>query len=92
MHFHYGILEHSRDITLLIVYCDLISCTTPACFSTFYRCAMVPTLVLNSNLFEILVSIDLPSFPSGVVAGACIRATVTIICECNCSYVECVDF
>ena len=25
-----------------------ISCTTPACFSTFYRIAMVPTLVENS--------------------------------------------
>ena len=43
---------HSRDITLLI---DLMFCTTPACFSTFYRCATVPTLVrffvyiFNSN-------------------------------------------
>ena len=31
----------------LLFYCDLISCTTPACFSTFYRCAIVPTLVEN---------------------------------------------
>ena len=29
-------LEHSRDITLLIVLCDLIPCSTPVCFSTFY--------------------------------------------------------
>ena len=29
-------------------YCDLILCTTPACFSTFY---VVPTLVENSNSF-----------------------------------------
>ena len=27
----------------------LISCTAPACFSTFYQCAMVPTLVENSS-------------------------------------------
>ena len=40
-------LEHGRDITLLIVL--LISCTTPACFSTFYRCAMVLTLVKIFN-------------------------------------------
>ena len=37
---------------LLIV---LLSCTTPACFSTFYRCAMLPTLVEN---FCALVYID----------------------------------
>ena len=41
-------LEHSRDITLLIV---LLSCTTPACFSAFYRCAMVPTLVENFSVY-----------------------------------------
>ena len=40
---------YSKDITLLFVYGDLISCTTPACFSTFYRCAMVLTLVENFN-------------------------------------------
>ena len=34
---------HSRDITLLIVYCNLISCTTPAYY--FYQCAMVRVLV-----------------------------------------------
>ena len=28
----------------LLFYYDLISCTTPACFSTFYRYAMVPTI------------------------------------------------
>ena len=44
--------EHSRDITLLI---DLISYTTPGCFSTFYLCAMVPTLVENTNYFCVLV-------------------------------------
>jgi len=27
---------HSRDTTVLIDYCDLMSCTTPACFSTFF--------------------------------------------------------
>ena len=42
---------HSRDITLIIV---SISCTTPACFGTFYRCAMVPTLVEISNFFVYL--------------------------------------
>ena len=40
---------HSRDIPLLLFYCDVILCTTPACFSIIYRCAMVPTLVENSN-------------------------------------------
>ena len=30
-------------------YCDLISWITPTCFSTFYRCVMVPTLVENSK-------------------------------------------
>ena len=35
----------------LLFYCDLISCTNPACFSTFYQCVMVPTLVENSNFF-----------------------------------------
>ena len=34
--------------------CDLISCTTPACFSTFYGCARVPTLVENSIFFVYL--------------------------------------
>ena len=43
---------HSRDITLLIV---LISWNTPTCFSTFYQCAMVPTLVENSKFFCVLV-------------------------------------
>ena len=46
--FPFWYLEHSRDITRLIVYGDLIPWTTPTCFSTFYRCAMVPTLVENS--------------------------------------------
>ena len=45
--------KHSRDTTLLVV---LILCTTPACFSTFYRCAMVPTLVENSKFFCVLVT------------------------------------
>ena len=35
-------LEHSRDI-ILIVHGVSISCTTPTCFSTLYRCAMVQT-------------------------------------------------
>ena len=35
----------------LLFYCDLILCTSPACFSTFYQRAMVPTLVDNSKLF-----------------------------------------
>jgi len=33
-----------------LIYCDLMSCTTPACFSTFYYC-MVPTLVENSLVY-----------------------------------------
>ena len=40
--------ENARDIILLIA---------PACFSTFYRCAMVPTLVENSKFFCVLVFI-----------------------------------
>ena len=43
---------HSRDITLLIV---LLSWTTPTCFSIFYRCAMVSTLVENTKYFCVLV-------------------------------------
>ena len=46
---------YSRDITLLIDFCDLISWTITACFSTFYRCAIVPTLVENSKFFCVLV-------------------------------------
>ena len=34
---------------------DLISWTTPTCFSTFYQCAMVPTVVENSKFFHVLV-------------------------------------
>ena len=41
----------------LLFYCDLITCTTPACFSTVYRCAMVPTLVENL-IFCVLVVTD----------------------------------
>ena len=41
---------HSRDITHLIL------CTTPACFSYFNQCAMVPTLVENSKFFSVLVT------------------------------------
>ena len=33
----------------------LISCTIPACFSTFYRCVMVPILVENSKFFCVFV-------------------------------------
>ena len=43
---------YSKDITLVIFYCDLISCNTPASFSTLYQYAMVPTLVENSTLFD----------------------------------------
>ena len=53
-HFRYGILSMIRIKHLLLFYCDLISWTTPTCFSTFYRCAMVPTLVENSKLFVYL--------------------------------------
>ena len=45
---------HSKNVTLLI---DLISCTTPACFSTFYQCGMVFTLVKNLKFFCVLVCI-----------------------------------
>ena len=41
----------------LVFYCDLISWSTPTCFSTFYHCAMVPILVENSNFFCVLVEI-----------------------------------
>ena len=56
------ILNHSetmRSVTSLLyisVMVYLISCTTPACFSTFYRCAMVLTLVENSNISVYLLS------------------------------------
>jgi len=43
VHFHD---MHSRDTTVLI---DLMSCTTPDCFSTFFNLAtIVPTLLENS--------------------------------------------
>jgi len=42
--FWYG--KHSRDTTVLIDYCDLMLCTTPACFSTFFQATMVPTLLI----------------------------------------------
>ena len=35
-------------------HCDLISLTTPTCYSTFYRCAMVPTVVKNPIFFMYL--------------------------------------
>ena len=38
----------------LLFYYDLISCTTAACFSTFYQYAMVPTLV-EKPIFSALV-------------------------------------
>ena len=38
----------------LLFYCDLISWTTPTCFSTFYRCAMVHTLVKIPKFFVCL--------------------------------------
>ena len=48
---------HSRDITVLIVFTViLILCTAPTCFSTFYRCAMVPTIAENSKFFCVLVT------------------------------------
>ena len=53
MHFHYGILSTVETIYITFLV-DLISCTTPVCFSTFYRCAMVPTLAENSNFFVYL--------------------------------------
>ena len=59
------ILNRSKTIRIvisqhfLLFYCDLTSCTTPACFSTFYQCVMVPTLVENSNFFGVLVLIGL---------------------------------
>ena len=49
------ILNHSktiRNVISLLCISIMVSCftvcTTPACFSTFYQCAMVPTLVENS--------------------------------------------
>ena len=50
MHFHYGILSTVGIQHFLLFYCDLVSCTTPACFSTFYQCAMVPTLVVEKTI------------------------------------------
>jgi len=36
--------------------CDLISCTTPACFSTFYQSTMVSILVENQlEIYVILL-------------------------------------
>ena len=47
VHFRYG----SKDITLFIFNCDLISCTTPTCFSTFYQCTTVyPEIFAVRNL------------------------------------------
>jgi len=43
---------HNRDTTVLI---DLLSCTTPACFSTFFQSIMISTLVENSLFFSVLV-------------------------------------
>jgi len=31
-----------------MIYCDLILCTTPACFSTFFQATVVLTLAENS--------------------------------------------
>ena len=41
---------------------NLISWTTPTCFSTFYRCAMVPTLLENSKVFRVLVKFSIIGF------------------------------
>jgi len=43
---------HSRDTIVLI---DLLLCTTPACFGTFFQSTMVLTLVENSKFFSALV-------------------------------------
>ena len=49
-------LEHSRDITLLIVLLYLISCTTPACFRTmkYPLCFVVSYVrsISNQELFK----------------------------------------
>jgi len=39
-----------RKRTDIIVLSEVMSCTTSACFSTFFRSTMVPTLVENSCL------------------------------------------
>jgi len=39
------------DITMLIVFLWLVLCTTPACFSTFFRSTIVCTPVENSQIF-----------------------------------------
>jgi len=38
------------------IYCDLMLCTTPACFSTFFQSTMVPTLVENSSIITCLLT------------------------------------
>ena len=40
------------------IWSHLISCTTPVCFSAFYRCAMVPTLVENSIFFPVYLFVN----------------------------------
>ena len=46
-----------RKITFVLRAKELIKeLTTPTCFSSFYRCAMVPTLVESSKFFMYLLT------------------------------------
>jgi len=46
---------HSRDTTVLIDFpCDLMSYTTPACFSTFFQSTMVPQGVGQAHMNYIM--------------------------------------
>jgi len=47
------VFKHSRNMTILIIYCGIVLCTTPACFSSFYQSTFVPTLVENSYAIAI---------------------------------------
>ena len=48
------ILNHSKTIRSVISLLCISIMISPACFSTFYQCAMVSTLVENSNFFVYL--------------------------------------
>ena len=71
---------------MLLFYCDLISCTTPACFSTFYQCAMIPTLVENFDFLCTCVTFpfqsDSPdantSVTTAFVLYACLKDSIMV--------------
>ena len=64
------IIVSCAQLGLLVV---LLSCTTPACFSTFYRCAMVPTQVENCVLVIDRNSLVFVSSLAHFIGCLCIR-------------------